>query len=138
MKIAIVSSEVAPYAKTGGLADVSGALPKALAQLGCDVRVFMPKYPGVDEARYDLHYEYGIGEMPIRVSGIPWSVHVQRTHLPRSSVEIYFIDCPHFFHRGGIYTSDHDEHERFILFSKAVIEALQYMHWAPDVIHCND
>jgi len=138
MKIAIVSSEVAPYAKTGGLADVSGALPKALAQMGCDVKVFMPKYSTIDEARYDLHFEYGIGEMPVRVGGIPWSVHVQRTHLPRSSVEVYFIDCPHYFHRGKIYTSDHDEHERFILFSKAVIEALQYMHWAPDVIHCND
>ena len=138
MKIAVAASEVAPFAKTGGLADVIGALPKALHDLGCEVKVFMPKYSTIDEARYDLHYEYGIGELPIRVGGIPWSVHVQRSRLPGSSVDIYFIDSPHFFHRGNIYTSDWDEAGRFILLSKAVIEVLQRMQWTPDVIHCND
>jgi len=138
MKVALAASEVAPFAKTGGLADVIGALPKALHGLGCDVKVFLPKYSTIDEAKYDLHYEYSIGEMPIRVGGTPWSVHVQRSKIPGSAVDIYFIDCPHYFHRGKIYTSDRDEDERFILFSKAVIEALQYMQWAPDVIHCND
>jgi starch synthase len=138
MKIAIAASETAPFAKTGGLADVIGALPKSLDQLGCDVKVFMPKYSAVDEAKYDLHYEYAIGEMPIRVNGVPWPVHVQRSTLPGSSVEIYFIDCPHFFHRKNIYTNDPDEDERFILFSKAVIETLQRLQWAPDVLHCND
>jgi starch synthase len=138
MNIAITASEAAPFAKTGGLADVVGALPKALNQLGCDVKVFIPKYSAIDEAKYDLHYEYAIGEMPIRVNDIPWPVHVQRSMLPGSPVEIYFIDCPHFFHRKSIYTGDADEHERFILFSKAVIETLQRLQWAPDVIHCND
>lgn len=138
MNIAIAASEAAPFAKTGGLADVVGSLPKALEQLGCTVKVFMPKYSAIDEAKYDLHYEYAIGEMPIRVSGIPWPVHVQRSTLPGSSVEIYFIDCPHFFRRTTIYTNDPDEGDRFILFSKAVIETLQRLQWAPDVIHCND
>ena len=138
MNIAIVSSEVAPFAKTGGLADIIGALPKALHLLGHDVRVFMPKYSSVDEAQYDLHYEYTIGEMPVRVGGIPWEVHVQRSMLPDSDVEVYFIDCPHFFHRPTVYTIDPDEDERFVLFSKATIETLQRLQWAPDVIHCND
>lgn len=138
MNVAIVASEVAPFAKTGGLADVVGSLPIALNQLGCEVKVFMPKYSAIDEAKYDLHYEYAIGEMPIRVSSLPWPVHVQRSLLPGSPVEIYFIDCPYFFHRDSIYTDDPDEGERFILFSKAVIETLQRLQWAPDVIHCND
>jgi len=138
MNIAIAASEVAPFAKTGGLADVLGALPKALHDLGCDVRVFLPKYASIDEAKYDIHYEYAIGEMLVRVAGVPWPVHVQRTVIPGSTVPLYLIDCPHFFHRGSIYTSDPDEHERFILFSKAVIEALQYMQWSPDVLHVND
>ncbi len=138
MNVAIAASEAAPFAKTGGLADVVGALPKALHQIGCTVKVFMPKYSYIDEAKYDLHYEYAIGEMPVRVSGYPWPVHVQRSTLPGSTVEIYFIDCPHFFHRANIYTNDPDEGERFILFSKAVIETLQRLQWAPDVIHCND
>ncbi|MEK9138918.1 MAG: glycogen synthase GlgA [Bacteroidota bacterium] len=138
MRIAIAASEAAPFAKTGGLADVVGALPKALHQLGCEVKVFMPKYSTIDEAKYDLHYEYGIGEMPIGIGGTVWPVHVQRSALPGSPVEIYFIDCPYFFHRKTIYTNDPDEDERFILFSKAVIETLQRLQWAPDVIHCND
>jgi starch synthase len=138
MNIAIASSEVAPFAKTGGLADVTGALPKALQLLGHNVKVFMPKYSSVDEARYDLHYEYTIGEMLVRVGGVPWEVHVQRSPLPDSHVEVYFIDCPHFFHRATMYTNDRDEGERFVLFSKAVIETLQRLQWTPDVIHCND
>jgi len=138
MRIAIVASECAPFAKTGGLADVVGSLPKALHQLGCDVKVFIPKYNTIDESKYGLHYEYAIGEMPVRVAGVAWPVHVVSSVLPGSSVPIHFIDCPHFFHRGRIYTDGFDEDGRFILFTKAVIEALQRLQWAPDVVHCND
>ncbi len=138
MNIAIASSECAPFAKTGGLADVVGALPKYLQKLGCDVKVFIPKYNTIDESKHNLHYEYGIGEMPVRVAGVPWPVHVSSTTIPGSTVSIYFIDCPHFFHRGRIYTDDFDEDGRFILFTKAVIESIQRMQWTPDVIHCND
>jgi starch synthase len=138
MRVALVASEVAPFAKTGGLADVAGSLPKALQELGCDVKVFMPKYSTIDEAKYDLHYEYGVGEIPVRVAGVAWPVHIQRTVLPGSTVEVYFVDCPHFFHRGTIYTADPDEGLRFVLLCKAVIETLQRLQWAPDVVHCND
>jgi len=69
MKIAFVVSEVYPYAKTGGLADVAGALPKSLEKLGCEVKVFMPKYYSVDENKFGLHYNWNVGEMPIRVAG---------------------------------------------------------------------
>lgn len=138
MKIAIAATEVAPYAKTGGLADVIGSLPKALEKLGCDVKVFMPKYSLVDENKHTLTYESSIGEMPIRVNGYARSVHVQKSKINGSEVEIYFIDCPHYFYRRHVYTMDPDEDERFILFCKAVIETLQRMKWAPDVIHCND
>ena len=138
MNIAIVASECAPFAKTGGLADVVGALPKSLEHLGADVKVFLPKYNTIDESKYTLHYQYNIGEMPIRVAGVVWPVHVLRSTIPGSSVSMYFIDCPHFFHRGKIYTNDFDEDSRFILFTKAVIEAIQRLQWIPDVIHCND
>lgn len=145
MKIAFVSSEVVPYAKTGGLADVAGALPKALAKLGCEVKVFMPKYYPVDETKFGLHYNWDIGEMPIRIDGHLRSVHLHQAMLPdstkpsgQSGVEINFIDCPYYFHRGQVYTNDPDEDERFILFCKGVIETLQRLQWAPDIIHCND
>lgn len=138
MKIAYVTSEAVPFAKTGGLADVAGALPKALAELGHDVRLFMPKYYSIDETTYDLHYCWNIGEMPIRVAGEVNTVHILRGLIPNSDVYAYFVDCPRYFHREHLYTNDIDEDERFILFSKAVIETFQRLKWAPDVVNCND
>jgi starch synthase len=138
MKIAIAASEVAPFAKCGGLADVMGSLPKALIKHGCDVIVFMPKYSSIDEEKYNLHYVSIVGEMHIRVGDKIRIVHVLKTKLPGSKVDVYMIDCPHYFNRSFMYTNDPDEHERFILFSKAVIETLQRLKWVPDVIHCND
>lgn len=138
MKIAIVSSECVPYAKTGGLGDVVGSLPKALEKFGCDVKVFIPKYLFIDESKYGLRYNWNVGEMPIRVGGIVRSVHLHQAKLPNSNVEVNFIDCPHFYNRGRIYTNDWDEDERFILLCKGVIEACQRLNWFPDVIQCND
>jgi starch synthase len=138
MKIAFVSSEVFPYAKTGGLADVAGTLPKELSKLGDEVIVFMPKYNTFGEAEYALHYSWDIGEIPIRLAGEIRSVHVHTATLPDSNVRIFFIDCPYYYHRFRIYTNDKDEDERFLLFSKGVIEVLQRIGFAPDIIHCND
>ena len=109
MKIAFAAAEAVPYAKTGGLADVAGSLPKELEKLGCEVKVFIPKYFLIDEEKHKLLYNWDIGEMPIRINGITRSVHVLQSRLPGSNVEVNFIDCPHYFHRHRIYTNDVDE-----------------------------
>ncbi len=136
--MAVVASEAAPFAKTGGLADVIGALPKYLYRAGCDVRVFIPKYSSIDEEKYDLIYEPKVGEITIRLGHLFRVVHVQSSVIPGTDVPVYFIDCPHYYFRRYIYTSDPDEDERFILLCKAVIECCQRLRWAPDVVHCND
>lgn len=138
MKIAFATAECVPYAKTGGLADVAGSLPKALEKLGVEVKIFMPKYLFIDESKHGLHYNWDVGEMLIRVNGKVHSVHLHQAKLPNSNVEVNFIDCPHYYNRGTVYTNDPDEDERFILFSKGVIEVLQRLQWTPDVIQCND
>jgi starch synthase len=138
MKIAFICSEAVPYAKTGGLADVAGSLPKALEQLGCEVKLFIPKYYSIEESEFGLHYNWEIGEIPIKIYNHTRYAHVYQSILPGSSVEVNFIDCPHYFHRDQIYTDGFDEDERFILFCRGVIEALQRLKWSPDVIHCND
>ncbi len=138
MKIAFAASEVFPYAKTGGLADVAGSLPVEISKLGHEVKVFMPKYNIFGEVENGLHYQWDIGGIPIRINGNVHSVHVHTAKLPGSNVEIYFVDCPYYFHRFRVYTNDPDEDERFILFSKGIIEILQRIQWAPDIIHCND
>ena len=121
MKIAFVTTECVPYAKTGGLADVAGSLPKALEKLGCEVRIFLPKYNSIDESKHGLRFSWKIDEMIVRVNGIDRSVHLHQAKLPGSNIEVNFIDCPHYFYRDAIYTNDIDEDERFILFSKGVI-----------------
>ena len=138
MKIAFVASEVFPFAKTGGLADVAGSLPIEINKLGHEVKIFLPKYRSIGEIEHGLHYMWDIGEIPIRVAGHVQHVHVHKSKLHYSNIEVYFVDCPHYFHRQKIYTNDHDEDERFILFSKGVIEILQRLRWTPDIIHCND
>jgi starch synthase len=138
MNVAVVSSECAPFAKTGGLADVVGALPKYLAAHGVDVKVFIPKYDTINEKKFGLVYQDSIGEMKVRVGGFPRSVYIHKATLPQSAVEVYFIDCREYFDRGTIYTNNWDEDERFILLNKAVIELCQRLQWAPDVFHCND
>ncbi|MHB1049275.1 MAG: glycogen synthase GlgA [Bacteroidota bacterium] len=138
MKIAIIASECAPFAKTGGLADVIGALPKYLAALGVEVKVFIPKFDIIDDQKYEVLHCPDIGEIEIHIAGIRRAVTVDTAMIPKTSVPVYFIDCPEYFHRGRIYTDDTDEDERWILFNKGVIETLQRLRWAPDVIHCND
>ncbi len=138
MKIAFISSEAVPFAKTGGLADVAGALPKALEKLGCEVKLFIPKYSVVDELKYELRYNWEIGEIKIDINNEFRSVHLHQGKLPGSNIEVNLIDCPHYFFRDSIYTNDVDEDERFILFSKGIIEVLHRLNWAPDILHCND
>lgn len=138
MNIAFAASEIFPYAKTGGLGDVSGALPIALRKLGHNVKVFMPNYNTINHEKYFINYCHNLGAMQVRLGGVIHEVHAHMTHLPDSDIEIYFIDKPFYYHRNKIYTNDADEDERFSLFQKSVIEILQRLQFRPDIIHCND
>lgn len=138
MKIALVSSEVFPFAKTGGLADVSGALAKYLSLDGYDVRVFTPLYDVTDRTWGEFHPVDFLQEIPVDFGGETIHFSVMTARLPDSEAEVYFIDSLRFYSRGKIYTDDHDEYLRFALLSRAVLECCQRMGWGPDVIHCND
>ncbi|MCX6074301.1 MAG: glycogen synthase GlgA [Campylobacterales bacterium] len=141
LNILIAASEVVPFAKTGGLADVVGALPKALRALGHDVRVVMPRYYGVDREKYALTPLEGSLGVPMGTTGEVWCG-VYEGKLPNSDVSIYFIEHEEFFGRAGLYEeggfgySDNDV--RFIFFSRAVMQLAKKLHFHPDVIHAND
>jgi len=138
MKVCFASSECVPYAKTGGLADVSGALPKALAELGCEVKVFMPLYGSIRTLDYGLTQCEDLGEIPVGIGDHTHHFQAWYGHLPDSDAEVYFIDCPHYYHRPTIYTGGPDEDERYIFFQHAVFNIMQRYNWAPDLLHCND
>ena len=141
LNILIAASEVVPFAKSGGLADVAGALPKALRALGHDVRVVMPRYYIVDKEKYGLKPLEGSLGVPMGSMGEAWAGVLEGV-LPGSDVPVYFIEHEGFFGRKGLYDEDGkgygDNDNRFIFFSKAVMQLAKKLHFRPDVIHAND
>ena len=139
MKVLLASSEVHPYSKTGGLADMVAALGKSLAQAGHQVGIVTPLYQGLRERlpnlrRLDLPLDLPLGVR--RVRGEVWL----REQSP--GLSIYFVDQPEFFQRSGLYQKyGHDfpdNAERFIFFSKAVAHLARELRPAADVVHLND
>lgn len=138
MRICYVASEVVPFAKTGGLADVSGALPRYVARAGHDVRVFMPAYKSIAWTKHGIATLPGMEHLAIHIGAesIPFSV--ASTTLPGSSVPVYLIDCPRFYHRDAIYSDSADEYLRFALLCRATLEVCQRLQWGPEIFHCHD
>ncbi len=140
MNVILVGSEVFPFAKTGGLADVIGALPRALEQQGHGAAVFLPAYKATKQQR---PYPVPTG-LNVRVALGPRMVEgsILASHLPGSTVPVYLIDQPEFFDRDGIYGqggADYSDNcARFIFFARAVLEAIRLLDLRPDVLHCND
>jgi len=137
MRILLVSSEVAPLAKTGGLADVAGSLPRALKQLGHDVRILMPGYRGI-AARTEPRATGIDLEVPLGSRSI--GGRLLETGL--EGLPVYLLECPAFFDREQLYgTPDGDypdNAERFGFFCRAALAALPHLDFRPDVLHLHD
>ena len=131
MKVLLVASEGAPFAKTGGLADVIGALPKALKKNGVDVRVIMPYYKSIK----DQNIAYYKGYNYVRMGSSPEYAGI--FHAIKDDIDYYFVDSDKYFSRERLYGYG-DDGERFAFFDFAVLEALRVVDFFPDIIHCND
>lgn len=139
LNILFVAAEVVPFAKTGGLADVAGALPKALAKRGHQIIVVMPRYYKIDpSALTKLEHSLGV---PMGPMGELWAG-VYSATLPNSTVPIYFIDYEYFFGREELYDANSqpysDNDNRFIFLSKAALQLCKMLHFTPDIVHAND
>jgi starch synthase len=150
-RLLLAASEVVPFAKTGGLADVAGSLPRALARRGHECAVILPLYSCVRSSRIsleqtNLHFTVPIGNR--KVTGALW-----RALLPDSSVPAYLVEQPGYFERDdpahgrGLYQlnlpngkkGDYpDNCERFLFFARAVLEVIRLLDYWPDVLHLND
>jgi starch synthase len=138
-KILFVTSEVYPLIKTGGLADVCSSLPKALTELGQDIRVILPKYPSLKTVG-DVNFLCSL-----RIDN--HAITIFETYIPDSSVIAWLVDCPDLFNTPGNPYLDEDglpwanNAERFALFCRVVVEVAMdkvNRHWKPDIVHCND
>jgi len=140
MQVLFAASEVDPFAKTGGLADVAAALPKALAKLGHDVRIIMPRYRAVDPKKFGL--KPALPPFPVTVGDKTLHVEVLQGALPNSTVTTWFVEQPQLFDRDGLYQDKGvdwpDNLERFSAFSQAVLAAMPQLKWKPEIVHCHD
>lgn len=138
LKILIATPEAIPFAKTGGLADVTGALPKVLKRLGCEVRLILPLYRHVQEGNFNL-----------KDTGIKVSAQIGFREINASvfegeanGIQAYFLKRDEYYDRKYLYTMPEgdyfDNAERFILFSRCALEAIKKLGFKPDIIHCHD
>lgn len=141
-KVLFVTSEAAPLMKTGGLADVSASLPRALQSLGCRMRLLMPAYPDTVERAKP-------GGITTVAEGAVRGRHFRllQTRLPGTRLAVWLVDCPDLFGRPGNPYHDNqgqdwpDNAERFALLSRVACELAQDrlgLNWQPDIVHCND
>lgn len=137
MRVLFCAPEVVPLAKTGGLADVAGALPVALAERGVDVRVAMPRYRAVPMEKANP-----LGSVAATVGGDAVEGTLSEIRLPGSEVPVWLIDQPRYFDREGLYGEGGKDYpdnlSRFTFFSRALLAWLGRQRWQPDVIHCHD
>ena len=143
MKILMAASELLPFAKTGGLADAVSSLSLALARLGHEVKVVMPRYYSIDRSKLELLD----GEMGVPVGGFEEWCAVYTTTMPdspsKNPIEVFFIDHEIFFGRDGIYGNYFepdfiDNPRRFTFFSRSVFQLCKKTGWYPDVLHAHD
>jgi starch synthase len=143
MRIVVASSEAAPFSKTGGLADVASALPKALAKIGHDVTVIVPHYPQIHAKNPDpppiddtgIIIRVPVGQKTVEAK-------ILRSFIPGSRVAVYLIEQSGYFDRPSLYVENDQDYrdncERYVFFSRAVLEAVDRLRLAPDIVHAND
>ncbi len=132
MRVAILTSEAMPFAKTGGLADVSGALPKALTEIDVDTRLILPLYDLVDRSLLN-----GGSVENVRVEWRGQVHNVRFWYSDAAGARTYLLEAPEFFARANVYGYQ-DDHVRFAFFSRAALALLKHLDWQPDVVHGND
>lgn len=139
LRVAFITSEVSPFAKTGGLADVAGSLPSALRQLHVDIRVVMPGYRQVFE--HGMHHEPVSSDLNTWLGSLRLGFHVRKLSAEHNA-PIYVINREDMFDRPHLYGDRHgdyyDNAERFIFFCRAVTAWMHAWDFAPQIIHCND
>jgi len=136
MRVLFVTSEVAPLAKAGGLGDVSAALPRHLGALGHDIRVVVPFYGRMRDV--ESSFQTVLANLSVVLGDRRVVFSVLESRLAGTKVPLYAIQCPSLYDRPSIYTTDPDEHLRFIALQWAALTICQYLRWSPDVVHAND
>ncbi len=143
MRVLFITAELSPLAKVGGLADVGGALPKALASEGVDIRAVLPFYSTIDRSAYPT--KVVAKDVVVPFNGTDEYITIHQTTIPGSTAPVYLIEHPGYLSTGSIYFDDATdgdkvrlEAQRFLFFSRASLAVPAAVDFVPDVIHCQD
>ena len=138
LSICAIASEVVPLAKTGGLADVASALSRQLSSRGHDVRLFVPFYAQIRRDKLDAERVAPLEGMSIVTGRDEYRVDIWRAHLPGSATPVYLVESDALYARPRLYTSDPDEHRRFLVLTRAALECCRRMNFHPHIVHSHD
>src|SRR5262245_30373354 len=143
LNITMFSAEVFPFVKVGGLADVVGALAKALEGLGMKVAIILPAFKAINHDRFSIR-PYPIPDFPVPMGAGSSRTEVYHTRMAGTAIDVFLIGCGAYFYRDGLYDDPatkegySDNMQRFIFFMKAGLEVVRKLGQPPDVIHCHD
>jgi starch synthase len=141
LRILMAAPEVAPFARTGGLGDVLGSLPKAFAKRGHELKIFLPRYGSIHRSFQASELSW---QIPIKVGDITEAMSLEMIRDNRTRIEFYFVRSRKYFDRPEFYLDSktgkdfEDNDERFIFFNRAVIEGIKKLGWKPDIAHVHD
>ena len=138
LRVCFVTSEFTPLAKTGGLGDVTSALARQLHATGHDIRVYLPSYASLaSQVRERWPVDF-LQNLALDLGPHRYQYEISTVRDPGSDLMLYLVDCPALYARPKFYTQDRDEHRRFLLLTRAALEACQRMAFSPQVLHCHD
>jgi len=138
LSICAIASEVVPFAKSGGLADVASALSRQLSAAGHDVRLFMPFYSQIRRDKLDATRVETLQGLALVAGRHEYSVDIWRARLPGSTLPVYLVESNALYARPTLYTSDPDEHRRFLILTRAALECCRRMNFRPHIVHSHD
>jgi len=138
LSICAIASEVVPFAKTGGLADVASALSRQLTSRGHDVRLFVPFYGQMRREQIDATRVETLRGLSVRTGRHEYVVDVWRALLPGSATPVYLVESAALYSRPKLYSNDADEHRRFLVLTRVALECCRRMNFRPHIVHSHD
>src|SRR4029079_16614872 len=138
LSICAIASEVVPFAKTGGLADVASALCRHLSSRGHDVRLFVPFYAQIRRDRLDAERVAPLQGLSVITGRHEYRVDIWRARLPGATTPVFLVESDALYARPKLYTTDPDEHRRFLVLTRAALESCRRMNFRPHIVHSHD
>ena len=137
-KVLFINQEISPYVPESELSIMGRDLPNKMQEAGYEIRTFMPKWGNINERRGQLHEVIRLSGMNLIIDDTDHPLIIKVASIPQTRLQVYFIDNDYYFGARSTVYGDFDDGERFAYFSKAVMAALYFLDFKPDILHCHD